>query len=270
MNIIKRFKKSKGFIFILPSLIGFSILYVIPYLWGIKYSVSRSGFDDTFVGLVNYKEVLDSKAFVLAAKNTVSFMGVAIPLIIIISLVLSIAIYETKAPKLIKLLIILPVAIPSASVVGFYRKLLGTGAFNLMDSKYAMLGVILIFIWKNTGYNLIIYLAGLTQIEKSIGEAAEVDGANYIQRLWHVTLPLLTPATVFVGVVTIINSFKVFKDVYILQGSYPNFKIYMLQHYMNNKFADLQYESLTSAAYIFSLIIFIFASVIYIFDRRFL
>ncbi|MGF7058523.1 carbohydrate ABC transporter permease [Brassicibacter mesophilus] len=269
MNNIKRLKKTKGFIFIFPSLVGFSILYVIPYIWGIKYSVSRSGFDKTFVGLANYKEVLDSKAFVLAAKNTVSFMGFAIPLIIIISLVLSIAIYETKAPKLIKLLIILPVAVPSASVVGFYRKLLGTGAFNLMDSEYAMLGVILIFIWKNTGYNLIIYLAGLTQIEKSIGEAAEVDGANYIQRLWHVILPLLTPTTVFVGIVTIVNSFKVFKDVYILQGSYPNLKIYMLQHYMNNKFADLQYESLTSAAYIFSLIILIFASILYLFDRRF-
>lgn len=252
----------------MPSFIGFSILYILPFLWGIKYSFSKSGFDDTFVGLSNYVDVLSGSAFRLALKNTAVFMGVSIPLIMVLSFLLALAIYELKPPKLVYLFIVLPIAIPSASAAGFFRKLLITGSFNLMDSDYAILGVILIFIWKNTGYNLIIYLAGLLQLDRSVLEAAEIDGAGYLQRLRNVILPMCTPVAAFAGIVTIINSFKSFKDVYILQGSYPNPQIYMLQHYMNNKFKDLQYEKLTSAAYIFAVVIFAFALLLFYMDRR--
>ncbi|WP_425447043.1 carbohydrate ABC transporter permease [Dethiothermospora halolimnae] len=265
MKIIKKFR---GYFFILPSLIGFSILYLIPFIGGMRYSVSKSGFDDTFVGVENYKNVFISDAFRLALKNTGIFMIISIPLIIIISFVIALFLYEVKMPKWVKLFIIIPIAIPSASSVGFFRKLFGFGAFNILNTEFAMLGVILIFIWKNTGYNLIIYLAGFTQIDKSVIEASEIDGANYLQKLKHVIIPLLTPTTVFVGIVTIINSFKVFKDVYILQGSYPNPNIYMLQHYMNNKFRDLQYEKLTSAAYVFAIVIFLFALLLFYMDKR--
>jgi len=264
-----RLRKYKGYLFILPSLIGFGILYVIPFLGGIKYSVSKSGFDNTFVALKNYKDVFSSEAFKLALKNTSFFMGLAIPLLIIISFILALIIYEIKAPKILKLFIILPMTIPSGTVAGFFRKIFGLDGFNIIDSEYAMLVVILIFIWRNTGYNLIVYLAGLSQINKEVVEAAKIDGANYFQRLKHIIIPLCTPTTVFVAIITIINSFKVFKDIYILQGDYPNPKIYMLQHYMNNKFRDLQYEKLTSASYIFTILIFAFAAIIFIMDRRY-
>jgi multiple sugar transport system permease protein len=261
-------KKYKGYLFILPSLIGFATLYVIPFLGGIKYSVSRSGFDSTFIAFKNYNNVFKSEAFILALKNTSIFMGIAIPLLITISFIIALMIYELKTPKIIKFFIILPMAIPSGTVAGFFRKVFGFYGLNLIDSEYAMIVVILIFIWRNTGYNLIIYLAGLSQINKEIIEASMIDGANYLQRLRYVIVPLCIPTTVFVSIVTIINSFKVFKDIYILQGSYPNPKIYMLQHYMNNKFRDLQYEKLTSAAYVFALSVFLFAFIMFSLDRR--
>ena len=267
--MLNRLKSIKLNPFIIPSIIGFSILYLIPFLWGIKYSMSRSGFDSTFVGFHNYAEVFASGAFRLALKNTGIFMGVAIPLIMLLSFLLSLALYELKPPKLVYIFIMLPIAIPSAAAAGFFRKLIGTGAFSLMNSDYAMVGVILIFIWKNTGYNLIINMAGLLQLDTSVLEASKIDGATYFQRLRKVIIPLCTPTTVFAGIVTIINSFKVFKDVYVLQGSYPNPSIYMLQHYMNNKFADLQYEKLTSAAYIFAMAIFAFAFLLFYLDKRY-
>lgn len=256
-------------LFILPSLIGFLILYLVPFLWGIKYSFSLSGFDNTFVGLDNYKSLLSNRAFHIAMKNTAMFMGIAIPLIMVLSFALALAIFEFKFPKLIYLFILIPMAIPSASVVGFFRKLMDNGNFSLMNSQYAMIGVILIFIWKNTGYNLIIYLVGLMQIDHSFIEVSKLDGANFLQILWHIIIPLCTPTTVFVGIVSIVNSFKVFKDVYILQGNYPNMHIYMLQHFMNNKFVDLEYEKLTSAAFIFALIIFVFVFLLFYFDNRY-
>lgn len=267
--MLKKLKKLRTSAFITPSLLGFSILYLIPFLWGIRYSVSKSGFDDTFVGFNNYGDVLSSAAFRLALKNTIIFMGIAIPLIMLLSFLLALALYELKPPKFVYLFMVLPIAIPSAAAAGFFRKLIGTGAFSLMNSDYAMLGVILIFLWKNTGYNLIINTAGLLQLDASIIEASKIDGANYFQRLTRVILPLCTPTTVFAGIVTIINSFKVFKDVYVLQGSYPNPGIYMLQHYMNNKFTDLQYEKLTSAAYLFAMVIFAAAFVLFYLDRTY-
>lgn len=268
MKLKLKLKKYKAYFFIMPSLIGFLVLYVIPFFGGIKYSVSRSGFDDTFVAFKNYNDVFKSNAFIIALKNTCIFMGISIPILIVISFIIALLIYELKAPKIIKLFILLPVVIPSGTVVGFFRKIFGFNGFNLIDSKYAMLVVILIFIWRNTGYNLIIYLAGLSQINKQIVETSMIDGADYFQRLRHIIIPLCTPITVFVSIVSIINSFKVFKDIYVLQGSYPNPKIYMLQHYMNNKFRDLQYEKLTSAAYVFALVIFAFVFLLFIMDRR--
>ena len=85
------------------SILGFFLLYVLPFLWGIKYSLSRSGFDNTFVGLQNYIEVVKSDTFRLAIKNTVTFMGIAIPLIMLVSFILALAIYELKPPKFVYL-----------------------------------------------------------------------------------------------------------------------------------------------------------------------
>lgn len=267
--MLSKLKSLKAYPFVLPSLLGFAVLYLIPFLWGIKYSLSKSGFDSTFVGFANYSEVFGSGAFRLAVKNTIVFMGVSIPLLMVLSFVLALALYELKPPRFVYLFIMLPIAIPSAAAAGFFRRFIGAGAFSLMNSDYAMLGVIMIFIWKNTGYNLIINLAGLLQLDTSVLEASKLDGATYWQRLRHVIIPLCTPTTVFAGIVTIINSFKVFKDVYVLQGSYPNPGIYMLQHYMNNKFSDLQYEKLTSAAYVFALAIFAFAFLLFLLDKRY-
>ncbi|SCX90927.1 carbohydrate ABC transporter permease [Alkaliphilus peptidifermentans] len=265
-----KIKNFKGYFFIMPSLIGFSMLYVIPFLLGLRYSVSRSGFDDTFVGFTNYRNIINSLSFRLALKNNLIFLFAGLTIIIVLSFVLALIIHEINAPKILKLCIVLPIAIPSATVAGYFREVFATGANNLMDSEFAMIGVILIFLWRSTGYNLIIYLAALSQLDKSVIEASEIDGANYLEKLRHVIIPLVTPATFFVSIISIINSFKIYKDLYILQGNYPNPKIYMLQHYMNNKFRDLEYEKLTSAAYLFAIFIFIIALMFYYMDRRYI
>lgn len=246
------------------------MLYVLPFFWGIKYSVSRSGFDSSFVGLENYHAVFSSLSFRLALKNNLIFLLVGIPLLVIVSFTLALIIHEIKAPKILKLAIILPITIPSATVSGFFREIFATGVNNLMDSQFGLLVVLLIYLWRSTGYNLIVYLAAFIQLDQSVDEAAQIDGATYLQRLWHVTIPLVTPATVFVSIISIINSFKVYKDIYILQGNYPNSQIYMLQHYMNNKFRNLEYQKLTSAAYVFAIVIFTIALLFFYIDKRYL
>jgi len=245
------------------------LLYTLPFLWGLRYSVSRSGFDDSFVGLHNYRVVLASPSFRLAFKNNVVFLAVGIPLLIVISFLLALLIHEVQSPSWVKLAVVLPIAIPSASVSGFFREFMATGIHNLMDSDLAMVSVIILFVWRSTGYNLLVYLAALGSMEHSLMEAAMMDGAGYWQRVRHVVIPLLTPATVFVSLLSVINSYRVYKDVFILQGNYPNSRIYMLQHYMNNQFGHLQYQNLTAAAFLFSLLIFGFAMLFFYVDHRF-
>ncbi len=266
---IQSIKKFKGYLFIFPSLLGFSIFYVIPFFLGIRYSFLRSGFDKTFVGFQNYLDVINSEAFRLALKNNVIFMLIGIPLAMILSFVLALIIDEIDASRYVKLAIILPIAIPSAITSGFFRKIFATGVNNVLNSEYAMIAVIIIYIWRSIGYNLIIYLATLTHMDKSVIEASKIDGSSYIQRVRHIIIPLTTPTTVFVFIVSVINSFKVFKDVFILQGSYPNQGIYMLQHYMNNVFRNLRYQSLTAASYIFAILIFASAGIFFYIDKRF-
>lgn len=262
-------KSYKGFLFILPSLIGFFLLYILPFILGFRYSLAKSGFDTTFVGISNYRSILGSLSFKLALKNNITFLIIGIPLLIIISFILALIIHEIKAPRIVKLAIILPIAIPSATVSGFFNEVFASGINNLLDSDYAMVAAILIFIWRGTGYNLIVYLAALTQMDKSIIEAAKIDRANYLQIVRYIIIPQVTPSTVFVSIISIINSFKVYRDLYILQGNYPNPNIYMLQHYMNNLFRALEYQKLASAAYIFSLIIFLAALAFFYVDRQY-
>ncbi|NBI06296.1 carbohydrate ABC transporter permease [Senegalia massiliensis] len=266
---LNHIRKFKNITFLLPSLIGFFTLYIIPFVIGIRISFSETTFNSNFAGFKNYIYVFKSEAFQLAIKNTSIFMLIGIPLIIIISFLLALAIFELKVNPIIKLFIILPIAIPSASISAFFEKSFGIYGLNLLDSKYAMIVVIIMFLWKNTGYNLIIYLAGFTQIDKSAIEAAKIDGANYWGLLKYIIIPLLTPTTAIVGIITIINSFKVFKEIYILQGKYPNPNLYMLQHYLTNKFNSIEYHHLTSAAYIFTLMILAFIFLFVFLDKRY-
>lgn len=258
-----------GIWFIFPSFIGFLVLFLIPYIIGIKLSFQNSSLDSTLVGFRNYILLFENDAFQLAVKNTLFFMGIAIPIILVISFLLALILYEIPTPGFVKLFIILPMFIPSGAVAGFFNDLFGNGVDNLLNSDKAMWVLIVLFIWRNTGYNLILYLAGLLRIDKSIIESSEIDGVNYWQKVQHIYMPLCTPTTVFVTVLSIINSFKVFKDIYILQGAYPNPRVYLLQHFMNNKFQSLQYAELTSAAYVFSIGVLIIVYLLFLVDRNY-
>lgn len=263
-------KKIKAYVILFPSLLGFFLLYIMPFFIGIKFSLQRSSFNDEFVGLSNYFKLFENEAFVLALKNNLIFMAIAIPTIMIVSFLVALLIHELKMNRWIKIAMILPIAIPSAAVSGFFKTVFDASSFSLIESNYAMLAVVIIFIWRSAGFNIIIYLAAMGQMNKSAIEAASIDGAGYFNRLYHIIIPMMIPSTFFVAIMSIMNSFKVFKDVYILQGAYPNPQIYMLQHYMNNIFGKLQNEKLTAAAYIFTIFIFLFALGFYKIERNYL
>lgn len=178
--------------------------------------------------------------------------------------------------------VILPIVVPVASIVMLWQILFDwNGTFNSwlvnmgfaqidwMKSDWSILVVSLIYLWKNIGYNMILFLAGLQNIPKDYYEIAEMEGADRLFKFRQVTLVYLTPAMFFVIFMSIINSFKVFRESYLIAGDYPDDRIYMIQHYMNNMFASLNIQKLTAAATLMVGCILILVFVFFAIERRF-
>jgi multiple sugar transport system permease protein len=132
-----------------------------------------------------------------------------------------------------------------------------------MNSPSAFASLVALYIWKNCGYNIVLFLAALNSVPRECREAAEIDGAGGRERLFGVTLPMIAPHSFFVLVISVANSFKAFREAYMLYGSYPNRSIYMLQHFMNNNFENLNYIRLSVAAIMVFLVIFALVFLLY-------
>jgi multiple sugar transport system permease protein len=157
--------------------------------------------------------------------------------------------------------IVLPLVVPVASTVTIWQIFFdwnGTlnewlhhfarGRIDWMQSDGSLGIVAVMYIWKNIGYNMILFLAGLQSIPREYYETASIEGAGRVRQLFHITLVYLTPTMFFVVLISIVNSFKVFRETYLLAGDYPYDRLYMMQHYMNNMFASLDVQKLTAAA----------------------
>ena len=256
--------------FIAASLIGTGIFLLLPYAYVVVNSFIKTG-SGSFAGLDNYEAVLGSEAFMTAMGNTALFMAVSVPVILALSLLISVYIYEN--PRLagcLKTSFLIPMAIPVTSVVLMWRFLFddngiingvlnacGMDTVNRMNTGAAFWILVLSYVWKNLGYNIILWLAALSAIDPAIGEAARIDGAGGWQRLTRVTLPAAKNGAFVIIVLAALSSFKVFREAYLVAGEYPHDSIYMVQHIFNNWFRNLEIDKLAAGAVINSLILIV-------------
>lgn len=263
----KRYYRKKeiktALLFLFPSLIGISIFVLVPFLDVIKRSFCQ-GMSKKFVGLENYKTVFESKAFHQAVGNTGRFLIWCIPILLLLSFALSFLLHTRKGrSEFFKTSFLVPMAVPVASVVLLWKLffhvsgLINTGLqsigktqIDFINTDMSFWVLIFSYLWKNTGYDMILWLSGLDGISKSLYEAASVDGAGTITKLRYITLPELKPTFFTISILSFINSFKVFREVYLIAGEYPHKKIYMLQHLFNNWFLKLDIQKMTSGAVI--------------------
>ncbi|MFC0215786.1 carbohydrate ABC transporter permease [Paenibacillus chartarius] len=251
-------------LFLAPSLIGFAVFYLFPFIGGFYYSLMDSPVEGSFVGAANYAEVWNSDSFRKAAANTAYFTGIGVPLLLTVSLLMAILLNRSfPLRRWIRTAFVLPLVLPVASVVLFWQVLFDTNGWlnrlivdwgyapvSWMESGEARTVIILMYVWKNAGYNIVLLLAGLQTIPKDYYETASIDGAGKVRQFFGITLRYLIPTLFFVTIMSVVGSFKVFRETYLMSGEYPHDSIYMLQHYMNNMFLSLDYQKLTSAAYI--------------------
>ena len=256
--------------FIAASLIGTGVFLLLPYAYVVVNSFIKTG-SGSFAGLDNYAAVLSSEAFMTAMGNTALFMAVSVPVILVLSLLISVYIYEN--PRLagcLKTSFLIPMAIPVTSVVLMWRFLFddngiingilngcGMDTVNWMNTEAAFWILVLSYVWKNLGYNIILWLAALSAIDPGIGEAARIDGAGGWQRLTRVTLPAAKNGAFVIIVLAALSSFKVFREAYLVAGEYPHDSIYMVQHIFNNWFRNLEIDKLAAGAVINSLILIV-------------
>ncbi|MBD5547989.1 MAG: sugar ABC transporter permease [Lachnospiraceae bacterium] len=255
------------YLFVLPGFIGIMIFVLIPFGDVVKRSFTTA-VTGQFNGLKNYQSIFQNQAFLLAVGNTFKFTMAGIPLLVLSGFVAALLLNILKNKGWFKSLYLFPLAMPTATIVlvwkmVFYRN----GFLNLLLTRVGMrtdvwgavhkdyLGsgaafwvLVGSYVWKNMGYTVILWLAGLSGIPAQLLEAAKVDGAGKWHRLWYVILPGLKGSLYTIVVLSFLNSFKIYREAYLTAGAYPDKSIYLLQHLFNNWFVNLELDKMAAAA----------------------
>lgn len=243
-------------LFLLPGVLGVVVFVLLPFGDVVRRSffTSMSG---QFNGIKNYATVFQNEAFRLAAFNTVRFMGVSIPALLIFSLLTALLLYYVSEMEWVKSLYLLPMAMPAATIVlvwklvfakqGFLNGLLGSSIDFLEEgsSFWVLCGT---YLWKNLGYTVILWLAALKAVPTGILEAARVDGAGAVKRFFYVMLPNLSGSFYTITILSFLNAFKVFREAYLIGGAYPPRDSYLLQHVFQNWYTRLDFDKMAAGA----------------------
>lgn len=257
-----------AYLLLLPSLLGTAAFVLLPFLDVIRRSFYQA-VGGTFVGFSNYLQVLENEAFRQALSHTVRFLCVCLPLLLTLSFLLAVLIYHLPhARPFFEAVFLLPMAIPVASVVVFWRltfhsegllnqllAFFGCSGQDWMNTSASFWVLVFSYIWKNLGYDMILWIAGLSQIPKEQYEAAQVSGAGPLQCFFSITLPQMKSSIGMISVLSFVNAFRVFREAYLIAGSYPHSSIYMLQHLFNNWFTKLDIQKMSAAAVMLAAVI---------------
>ena len=280
---IQRRKALSGILFVAPAVMGTLVFFLVPFFISVCYSFTNGIASKQFVGLTNYRDLIGNKTFQMAVGNTARFVAAAIPLLNAVALTLALLLkrLHRKAKDLLRSVYIFPLVLPVASVVLFFEilvhesgivntflQLFHVGPIDFMHSEYAFLALVTLYVWKNCGYNVILFAAMLESVPKEYYEEASLQGAGAIAKLWYITLPVSVPYLFFILIISFVNSFKAFREAYILFGNYPDNSIYMVQHFINNNFESINYVRISASAVLIFSVIFLIVLLLFYLQRQ--
>lgn len=269
------YQKFVPYLFLSPALILFSLFLFFPVVFAFYMSFHKWGMigEPRFIGFKNYFQLLKDPIFWVSVKNTIVF-SLSVPLKVALALIFSIILNQKVKglgffrtafffPSVLSMVVVGVIwqwmFSPNYGFINYALSKIGLPKQNmLINPSYAIIVIIVVSVWKGLGNNMLIFLAGLQAIPKSVYEAADIDGASRWQKFWYITLPLLKPTTLFVLIITLIGSFKIFDLAYVITGGGPGNSTLFLVHYIYREAFqrfDMGYAS--AAAYIFFVILFI-------------
>ena len=277
-------RKKSVWLFLAPGLLGLMLFYVIPFIGGIYYSLTDGTYRNAFVGIANYVGMWRNQMFLLGLKNTLELSLICAPLVWVFSFAIA-SLLNRLRPKgaFFRNSVLLPYLMPSSAMLLFWlvifdfggvinRVMVALGFDRVMwlQGSQMRVPIILLFLWKNLGFAVIIFLSAIQAVPQPLYEYATLEGAGFLRQTFGITLPMIVPTAFLVIILEWINAFKIFKEVYFISGAYPDESVYTLQHYMNNMYNKLNYQNVTTAAYSFALIVFALFGVLFITQRRLL
>jgi multiple sugar transport system permease protein len=250
-----RRETTAGYLFLLPSLFFFLTFVVYPMVMCIITSFFDSNMGkntkDVFIGFGNYIELFRDQVFLGALKNTFVIVLVSVPVVMVFSLWVANCIYDMKPwlTSLFRVVFYLPVVTGSVAVTVVWKWMFNNrlGIFNyilkslgiiekninwLGDSKYALGCIILILLTTSVGQPIVLYVSALGNVDQSLVEAAEVDGANRRQVFWKIKWPQIMPTTLYILIITMINSFQCFALIQLLTSGGPNHSTDTIMYYI--------------------------------------
>lgn len=231
----------KCFLCLLPEFLGIFVFYLMPFGRAVFYSLIDNQFRKNFVGFFNYFKTWRNDYFCLAMKNSLLLVFIAVPLLILLALAAALVIsFCLPEWKWLEIVFFLPILLPSAAAAVIWQE--------LFQDTSTVIPLYLLFIWKNTGICVLLLTARFSAVESEILEAAKMDGAGKIKIYTGIILPSALPVIIFDILLSIVNSFRIFRESYLYYGgNYPPEHSYTLQYYMNNNFLNLNYQALSAS-----------------------
>ncbi len=258
MDYSRYCKKYIPYLFLAPALILLTVFFFIPFFESFYISMldySNDIYKPVFVGLTNYTTLFHSVLFWKTMWNTVIYLVVAVPLLVVLPLIIAIVINQKlKFINFYRVSIYLPVVVSIVvagiawkwlyadnGIINYFVTLSGLSKIGwLTDPKYAIYSVIAVTVWKGLGYYMMIYLAALTSVPNDLYEAADIDGANLLQKHLAVTIPHLLPAIALVSIISSISAMKVFVEIYVMtQGGPLNSSMTVVYYIYQKAFENL-------------------------------
>jgi multiple sugar transport system permease protein len=282
----------KSLLYLAPMLIVIIVFNIYPVIYSLmmsfyaEYNIFTQ--EVTRYGVDNFIELYEDPLFRIAIRNTFVFVLGVVPLGIVISLAIAIMLNKINfLSSFFRSIYFLPFVTSTVAIsivwrwmyhsnygiINYFIRLLGFESISfLTNPDYNMLALVIMAIWRGLGFNIILFLVGLTNIDESYYQAAKIDGAKAGQRFWNITLPLLGPTLFLVSVMGVINSFKVFDAVYALFNGRPgevNSALTMVYYIFQKFYEESQYTLAAAAGVVLFIIILIFTLIQMAVNKKF-
>ena len=274
MDYSRYCKKYIPYLFLAPAIILLAVFFFIPFFESFYISMldySNDIYNPEFIGVTNYITLFHSSIFWKTMWNTVIYLVVAVPLLVVLPLIIAIVINQKlRGITFYRVSIYLPVVVSivvagiawkwlyaDSGILNYFVTLLGFDKIGwLTDPKYSLYSVILVTVWKGLGYYMMIYLAALTSVPPDLYEAADIDGANLLQKHLTVTIPHLLPAIALVSIISSISAMKVFVEIYVMtQGGPLNSSMTVVYYIYQKAFENLDLGYASACGVVLMLII---------------
>ncbi len=255
----------RDIVFLLPSLLGFLIFYVIPLLLSLYHATVESAFIPRFVGVKNIQTILHNRFYQLALTNSL-LLVLAVPLCLVaLSLPLALSMRRLPVLRPFQSVFLAPAFLPSAAIAMIWGLIFskeGSAAQFLAGigglppgMTVEWLALFALAVWKNIGIASVLMMGALSALDAELENAAALDGANRVKRFVYIVFPQLKPAIMFTLIYAVMSSMRLYREAYLLYGSYPGNSVYLIQHYMNNHFIKLNYQYMASGSMMLAVMI---------------